>query len=49
MDKEREKNINVYVAYHAPPTRDLGHNPVMCPNWGIEPVTLWFAGQHSVL
>ena len=46
-EKERERNINVWL-------------PLVCPNcgpdpqprhvpWlGIEPVTFWFAGQHSM-
>ena len=32
--KEREKNQYV-VAFHAPPTRDLAHNPGMCPHWEL--------------
>ena len=36
------------VASHKPPTRDLARNPGMCPRLGIELVTLWFAGQHSI-
>ena len=31
-EKEREKHHCV-VATHAPPTRDLAHNPGMCPDW----------------
>ena len=26
-----------------PPTRDLACNPGMCPDWELNPVTLWFA------
>ena len=29
------------------PTEDMAYNPGMCPRLGIEPVTLWFTGQHS--
>ena len=36
------------VVSHAAPTGDLAHNPDMCPRMGIEPVTLWIAGQHSI-
>ena len=31
-----------------PPTGDLTHNPGMCPRLGMEPMTLWFAGSHSI-
>ena len=36
------------VASHAPPTRDLAHNPGMCPDLGIELATLWLTGQHLI-
>ena len=43
---ERERNINV-LASCTPPTRDLAHNPSMCLPWlRIEPVILWFTGNH---
>ena len=31
-EREREKHQCV-VASHVPPTRDLAHNPGMCPDW----------------
>ena len=31
-EREGEKHQCV-VAYHAPPTGDLAHNPGMCPDW----------------
>ena len=38
MKKERERNINVReihqsFASYMPPTRELAHNPAMCPDW----------------
>ena len=33
-EEEREKNISVFAS-HAPPTRDLAHNPGMCPDWEL--------------
>ena len=44
---EGEKHQCV-VASCTPPTGDLARNPGMCPDWVSEPVTLWFAGQHSI-
>ena len=37
-EKEKERNINVQdkyqsVASHTPTTRNLVHNPGMCPDW----------------
>ena len=46
-EEERERNINEWLP-HMPPTGNLGHNPDMCPRLRIEPVTLWFTGQHSI-
>ena len=32
-EKERERNINVWLPPHpAPPTGDLAHNPGLCPD-----------------
>ena len=46
---EREGEKHQYmVASHTSPTGDLACNPGMCPKLGIEPMTLWFAGQHSI-
>ena len=48
-EKEKERNINVWLPLVCPPpTGVLAHNPGMCPRLGIEPVTLWFAGWHSI-
>ena len=47
LERGREKNISVWLP-HMPPTVDLAHNPGVCPRLGIEPATLWFAGQHSI-
>ena len=44
-EREGEKDQCV-VASGAPPTGDLARNPRMCPRLGIEPITLWFTGQH---
>ena len=32
-DKERERNINVWLSSHMPPTGDLARNPGTCPDW----------------
>ena len=50
-ERERERNIDLqekhwWVASRMLPTADLACNPGMC--LGIEPVTLWFAGRHSI-
>ena len=46
-EKERERNINVWLPLACPPLGP-GPNPGMCSRLGIEPVTLWFAGWHSI-
>ena len=46
-EREGEKHQCV-VASHVPPTEVMAHNPGMCPRLGIELVTLWFTGQHSI-
>ena len=39
MEKERERNINVWLPFtHPHPyTRDLAHTPGMCPDWELNP------------
>ena len=32
-EKERERNINVWLPLKCPPTGDLARNPGMCPDW----------------
>ena len=32
-EKERERNINVWLPLNIPPTGDLARNPGMCPDW----------------
>ena len=44
---EGEKHQRV-VASCTPLTGDLAYNPDMCPELGIKPVTLWFAGWCSI-
>ena len=34
------------AASRMPPTRDLTHNPVLCPDWAS--ATFWFPGWHSI-
>ena len=46
-EEERERNINVWLPLSHSLLEGLVHNPGMCPRLGIEPVTLWFTGQHS--
>ena len=46
-EKEEEKHQCV-SAFRMLPTVDLSCNPGLCPDWEIEPATLWFTGQHSV-
>ena len=46
--KEKEIEKQYVIASCVPPTRDLAHNPGVCLRLGIEPVTLWFAGWHSI-
>ena len=48
-EKARERNIDVRekhrsVAFRMCPSWDQTHNPGMCPDRGIEPVTFYFAG-----
>ena len=43
-ENEEEKHQCVVVS-HAPLTGDLAHSSGMFPRLGIEPVTLWLAGQ----
>ena len=31
-EKERDKNINMWEKHHVPPSRDLAHNPGICPD-----------------
>ena len=31
-EKERKRNINVWLPLTCPPTGDLAHNPGMCPD-----------------
>ena len=33
IEKERERNINMWLPLACPPTGDLAHNPGMCPDW----------------
>ena len=46
--KEREKKHQCVVASRTPPTGDLAHNPGLGPDWGIQPLTSWFTGQHPI-
>ena len=46
--REKEEKHQCVVPSHTPPTGDLFHNPGMCPRLGIEPMTLWFSGWHSI-
>ena len=32
-DKERERNINVWLPLMCPPTGDLARDPGICPDW----------------
>ena len=34
-EKERERNINLWVPPTHPPTGDLASNPDMCPDWDL--------------
>ena len=34
-EKERERNINMWLPFTWPPTGDLAHNPGMCPDWEL--------------
>ena len=51
MAREGERvgeNHQYVVTSHASLTGDLAYNPGIYPKLGIEPATLWFAGQHSI-
>ena len=45
-EKERDRNINVWLLLTCPPTGDLACNPGTCPRLGIKLLTLWFAAWH---
>ena len=47
MEKERERNINMWLPLALPLLRNW---PAIqaCALLGIEPVTLWFTGRHSI-
>ena len=45
---ERGEKHQCVVASHVPPTGDLAPQPRHVPWLGIQLVTLWFAGQHSI-
>ena len=47
-EKEKERNISVWLRLKMPPTGDQACNTGMCPEWEFDPVTLWFSGQHSI-
>ena len=34
-EKERERNINVWLPFTCPPTEDLACNPGICPDWEL--------------
>ena len=45
-EKERERNINVWLPPTCPPTDlSLAHNPGMCPDWESN---LWSFGSQAV-
>ena len=53
-EKERERNISVWLPLTWPPTRNLAYNPGMCPDWesnlrpfGLQPTLnpLSYTGQ----
>ena len=47
--REIERGKQQYVvASHMPPNGDLAHNRGMCPDLGIKPETIWFAGGLSI-
>ena len=46
-EKERERNINVWLPLADPTTGDVACNPGTGPD-RIEPVTFWFAGLRSI-
>ena len=39
--REKEREISVCGCLSHAPTGDLAHNPGMCPDWELKPVTLW--------
>ena len=47
-EKERERNINVWLPVMHPLLGESGPQPMHVPWLGIEPVTFWFAGPHSI-
>ena len=47
-EKERERNINVWLPLSLTPYRGSGPQPRHVPWLGIELVTLWFSGRHSI-
>ena len=57
MEKERERNINVWLPLECPRTGDLARNPGVCPDWelnwrpfGLQPALnpLSYTSQGSV-
>ena len=46
-EREGEKHQCV-VASHTPPTRDLAHNPGMCPNWELNQQPFGSQALHSI-
>ena len=47
--KKEERNINVWLPLMHPPTRDLAHNPGMCPHWELnrQPFSLQASAQPT--
>ena len=49
LERENEgEEHQCVVASYMSPTGDLASTPDRYPRLGLKPVTLWFAGQHSV-
>ena len=50
-EEERERNISVRLPLMSPPTRDLAHNPGMCPDWesNLQPFGLQTCAQSTEL
>ena len=48
-EKERERNINAWLPFLHPLHWGPGPQPRHVPWLEIEPATLWFTGQHSIL
>ena len=48
MGRERERKGEKHQCVVASHTPQMGTCLGMCPKLGIEPVTLWLAGRHSV-